>query len=64
MDLGILLDEIHITVFLLADLPTDQIDSIRQILLDPSFLTQLQTHLLPFFATHPELSVITFTVSR
>jgi hypothetical protein len=41
MDSGILLDEIHITFFLPANLPTDQIDSIRQILLDPSFLIQL-----------------------
>jgi hypothetical protein len=64
MDSGILLDEIHINFFLPADLTTDQIHSIRQVLLDPNFLIQLQTILQEFLASHPELAVIKFTVSR
>lgn len=64
MEPTVLIDELHVTVRVLEDLPAAKTDSARQTLLGDTFLDKLRLAIRAVFREYPELAVVRVSLTR
>lgn len=60
----VVIDELHLTVRVPADLPEDQSEIVRRTLHGEEFMARLRRAVRRAFRAHPELAVVTVALTR